>query len=160
MAARSLQPDPACCMARRTVGTMARRCSRDASSGTTPPYLPCVASCEATTEESTRSPSSTTAAAVSSQEDSIPRMRIAHRGDAGIGQSFQLEDLHPDRLALHHHRAEWVDLRHVAQLVQRRLADDDMGLEDLVLAFQARRQVDAVTDGREVRSEERRVGKE
>src|SRR5260370_41965063 len=119
---------------------MARSCSLDARPGTTPAYLPCVESWEATTEESTRSPSSTTAAAVSSQEDSIPRMRIAHRGDAGIGQSFQLEDLHPDRLALHHHRAEWVDLRRVAQLGHRRLAADDMGLEGLGLAFPARRQ--------------------
>jgi len=32
--------------------------------------------CEATTDESTRSPSSTTAAAVSSQDDSMPRMRV------------------------------------------------------------------------------------
>jgi len=37
----------------RTTGTMARRCSREASSGTTPPYLPWVIICEATTEERT-----------------------------------------------------------------------------------------------------------
>src|SRR5262249_47050047 len=59
----------------RTTGTMARKCSRDASSGTTPPYLPWVLIWEATIEESTRSPSSTTAAAVSSHDDSMPRMR-------------------------------------------------------------------------------------
>src|SRR3954451_18263032 len=64
----------ACCKASRTTGTIARRCSREASSGTTPPYLPCVSSCDATIEESTRSPSSTTAEAVSSQELSIPRI--------------------------------------------------------------------------------------
>src|SRR5260370_42509044 len=103
---------------------MARSCSLDARPGTTPAYLPCVESWEATTEESTRPPSSTTAAAFSSQDDSIPRMRIAHRGDAGIGEGRQLEDLHPDRLAFHHHRAQRLDLRRVAQLVQRRLADD------------------------------------
>src|ERR1035438_5040590 len=62
--------------ASRVTGTMARRCSREASSGTTPPYLPWVDICEATTDESTRSPSSTTAAAVSAQDDSMPRMRI------------------------------------------------------------------------------------
>src|ERR1035438_4317175 len=62
--------------ASRVTGTMARRCSREANSGTTPPYLPWVDICEATTDESTRSPSSTTAAAVSSQDDSMPRMRI------------------------------------------------------------------------------------
>ena len=61
--------------ASRTTGTMARRCSREASSGTTPPYLPCMAICEATTLESTASPLATTAAAVSSQEDSMPRIR-------------------------------------------------------------------------------------
>src|ERR1700682_4311811 len=55
---------------------MARKCSRDASSGTTPPYFAWVLSCDATTEESTRSPSSTTAAAVSSHDDSMARMRI------------------------------------------------------------------------------------
>ena len=47
-------------------------------SGTTPPYLPCVLICEATIEESTRGASSTTAAAVSSHELSIPRMSKLH----------------------------------------------------------------------------------
>src|SRR5579871_1206982 len=70
--------------ASRTAGTMARRCSREASSGTTPPYLPWVLICDATTDESTDSPFSTTAAAVSSQEDSMPRMRMlaAHQVDS------------------------------------------------------------------------------
>src|SRR5437762_9397466 len=102
-AERSSQLDPACSIASRTVGTMARRCSRDASSGTTPPYLPCVANCDATTEESARSPSSTTAAAVSSHDDSIPRMRIAHHWDRRLDQRLQLVNLHSDRLAFHHH---------------------------------------------------------
>ena len=62
---------------------MARRCSREASSGTTPPYLPCVESCEATTDDNTRTPSSTTAAAVSSHDDSIAKIRIV-RGYVAI----------------------------------------------------------------------------
>ena len=33
--------------ASRTTGTMARKCSREASSGTTPPYLPWTSICEA-----------------------------------------------------------------------------------------------------------------
>jgi len=44
-----------------------------------------VAICEATTEESTVSPFSTTDAAVSSQEDSIPRMNTIEHGNARIG---------------------------------------------------------------------------
>src|SRR5687768_6656642 len=76
MASRVSQLNCARCSASRTTGTMARRCSRDASSGTTPPYLPCVSSCAATTEESTVWASSTTAAAVSSHELSMARIRI------------------------------------------------------------------------------------
>jgi hypothetical protein len=53
---------------------MALRCSRDANSGTTPPYGKCVAICENTTLERICSPERTTEAAVSSQELSIPRM--------------------------------------------------------------------------------------
>ena len=47
---------------------------RDAISGTTPPYSACSSICEAITPESTRRPSATTAAAVSSQEDSTARI--------------------------------------------------------------------------------------
>src|SRR5262245_31222402 len=78
IAASDRSSTPADSSASRTTGTIARRCSRDASSGTTPPYFPWVLIWEATTEESTRPPSSTTAAAVSSQEDSIPRIRTTH----------------------------------------------------------------------------------
>src|SRR5438874_11478322 len=60
--------------ARRTTGTMPRRCSREASSGTTPPYGWWVANCENTTFDAVCSPERTTAAAVSSQELSMPRM--------------------------------------------------------------------------------------
>src|SRR5438270_9197355 len=70
-AAKSDKTNPLWLRASRTTGTTARRCSREASSGTTPPYLPCVSSCDATTDERTPSPSSTTAAAVSSHELSI-----------------------------------------------------------------------------------------
>jgi len=55
-------------------GTMARKCSRDASSGTTPPYLPCTENWLATMEDKTRVSSSITAAAVSSHELSIARI--------------------------------------------------------------------------------------
>src|SRR5579884_952537 len=78
IAARSAIRVPDCCKASRVTGTIARRCSREASSGTTPPYLPCVESCDATIEERMAGrpwACSTTAAAVSSQEDSMPRMR-------------------------------------------------------------------------------------
>ena len=75
--------------ASRTAGTMARRCSREASSGTTPPYLECVAICELITDDRMREPSSTTAAAVSSQEDSMPR--IEHLGP-GLSVSLKVYD--------------------------------------------------------------------
>src|SRR6185437_13365874 len=75
IASRSSNPTPDSAIAARTTGTMARRCSRLASSGTTPPYRACVAICEATTDESVRAPRSTTAAAVSSHELSMPRIR-------------------------------------------------------------------------------------
>src|SRR5215472_8864259 len=63
----------ACCSASRTTATTARRCSREASSGTTPPYLPCVSNCEATMEERMVHSSAMTAAAVSSHEDSMAK---------------------------------------------------------------------------------------
>src|SRR6185437_1180899 len=63
------------CSASRTTGTMARRCSREASSGTTPPYGACVAIWEETTFDNTCAPSRTTAAEVSSHELSMPRIR-------------------------------------------------------------------------------------
>ena len=66
---------PARSSASRTTGTMARKCSREASSGTTPPYLPCIAICDATTLREHRRAICHHAAAVSSQEDSMPRMR-------------------------------------------------------------------------------------
>jgi hypothetical protein len=54
-----------------------RRCSREASSGTTPPYLRWMSICEETMLERMRRPSATTAAAVSSQEDSMPRISFS-----------------------------------------------------------------------------------
>src|SRR6267142_1473714 len=63
---------PASASAFSTTGTMTSRWRREASSGTTPPYGAWIASCEATTLESTRRPSARTAAAVSSHELSMP----------------------------------------------------------------------------------------
>src|SRR5438552_5314807 len=62
--------------ARRRTGTIVATCWREATSGTTPPYWAWTRTCEATTSERTRRPSSTTAAAVSSHEVSIPRTFI------------------------------------------------------------------------------------
>src|SRR5215210_3041065 len=53
------------------------RCSREAISGTTPPYGRCAASWLDTTDASTRPSPSSTAQAVSSQEVSMPRTRGA-----------------------------------------------------------------------------------
>src|SRR5260221_9077645 len=120
MADRSSKPVWACSNARRTTDTMARRCSREASSGTTPPYLPWVASCDAMTEERMLALSSTTAAAVSSQEVSIPRMRIVswgldlaqfnyHLPESSIAQE-PLEDRAASRmLVLHRSQGRWED---------------------------------------------------
>ena len=60
----------------RVTPQMASVCAREAISGTTPPYSLCISICEATTLESSVRPSSTTAAAVSSQELSKPKIRI------------------------------------------------------------------------------------
>src|SRR5262249_8931209 len=68
---------PASEAARRITGTMVAMCWREATSGTTPPYAACTSTCEATTSERTLRPSSTTAAAVSSQEVSIPSTSTA-----------------------------------------------------------------------------------
>src|SRR5215510_14540840 len=67
---------PAVAKASPTTSLIFSRCSREASSGTTPPYFLCVAICEAMTFERTLTPSSMTAAAVSSHELSIPRVSI------------------------------------------------------------------------------------
>ena len=67
---------PALSIASLTTGIIDSMCLREASSGTMPPYFACMSSCEETTEESTFLPSSTTAAAVSSHELSIPNTSI------------------------------------------------------------------------------------
>src|SRR5205823_2546208 len=76
MASTSCSFRRACPSASRTTGTICRKCSREASSGTTPPYLRCTSSCDATILDRISRPSTTTAAAVSSQEDSMPKMRV------------------------------------------------------------------------------------
>src|SRR5262245_38398255 len=72
---------PAAASASPTTSPIFSRCSREASSGTTPPYFLCVAICEAMTFERTLTPSSMTAAAVSSHELSIPRISIGPHHD-------------------------------------------------------------------------------
>src|SRR5215813_8484805 len=72
---------PAAANASPTTSPIFSRCSREASSGTTPPYFLCVAICEAMTFERTLTPSSMTAAAVSSHELSIPRVSIGPHYD-------------------------------------------------------------------------------
>src|SRR3970282_250067 len=107
-------------------GTMASRWRREASSGTTPPYGAWIASWEATTLDSTRRPSASTAAAVSSQELSIPSTSIVEprgvrrrllRPDLDLGgasRALQLEDAH--RLD---HVDRPLDLDVLPQLLQR-----------------------------------------
>src|SRR6266508_1619813 len=76
MPSKSLSPMPAASRARLMTGTITSVCRRDASSGTTPPYGPWTSSCEATMLDRILRPPSRTAAAVSSQEVSIPRTII------------------------------------------------------------------------------------
>ncbi len=76
-ASRSARVAPASRSARSTTGTIASAWARHASSGTMPPYCSCSSAWLATTSESTsRSPRST-AAAVSSQEVSMARIRVS-----------------------------------------------------------------------------------
>ncbi len=71
IAARSGPLTLACSRACSITGMIRCRCARAAISGTTPWYFECSSSCEATTELSTVKSSRITAAAVSSQVDSI-----------------------------------------------------------------------------------------
>src|SRR5450759_4879005 len=57
-------------------------CWREATSGKTPPYLACRSIWDATTLEIRQRPSTMIAAAVSSQEDSIPNTRADGKVDA------------------------------------------------------------------------------
>src|SRR5258707_7222925 len=83
-APRSVHVTAACSSARSTTPQMSRICWREASSGTTPPHSRWIGTWEATMLERIAhgvavSPvSSTTAADVSSQDASIPTMRM-HR---------------------------------------------------------------------------------
>ena len=69
----SFSDTEAAASASRMIGMRFFRCSRDASSGTTPPYFLWMSICEETMLDRTMS-SLSTAAAVSSQEVSIPRV--------------------------------------------------------------------------------------
>src|SRR5664279_5559715 len=84
----SVVPDPP--SASRITGVTNSRCRRDAISGTTPPYCACRSACDATTFERMFPTSSTTAAAVSSQLVSRPRI-TAPTSESGPGP-----DLVPD----------------------------------------------------------------
>ncbi len=72
----SSRPDPASDSACSTTGRTWRICSREASSGTTPPYRLCTGTWEEMTLARSPAEASYTAAAVSSHELSIPRTRI------------------------------------------------------------------------------------
>src|SRR3989304_6133843 len=77
------RPDPASARARSTTGTTERICSREASSGTTPPYRLWTGTWEETMLARRPAEESYTAAAVSSHELSMPRTRISstyHKG--------------------------------------------------------------------------------
>jgi hypothetical protein len=67
---------PAAASASRSTGRIFSRWARLAISGTTPRYFACSSTCDATIFERTKYPSATTAAAVSSQVDSMPRIRL------------------------------------------------------------------------------------
>ena len=88
--------------ARSTTPQMSRTCWREASSGTTPPHSRWISTCDATTFERiahgrAASPvSSTTAAAVSSQEVSMPRMSMLKFG----GRAAVRLDRLPQRLGV------------------------------------------------------------
>src|SRR3954469_26042541 len=85
-----------------TAGQLAR-CSREAISGTTPPYGRCAASWLDTTDDSTRPAPSSTAQAVSSQEVSMPRTSgraMAESLPLHLHLSRILQQPHPRRLRL------------------------------------------------------------
>src|SRR6266536_2439050 len=84
---------PASMSASSTTPLMSSTWARLASSGTTPPYGACSSTWLDTIDERTRRPSSTTAAAVSSQDVSMPRMRTLKVVSPALG-------LLDDRLAL------------------------------------------------------------
>src|SRR6267143_413038 len=94
----------------RTTRGSSVMCARDASSGTTPPYSRWT-SCAAAMLERMR-PSSTTAAPVSSQEVSMPRMRMG-----GVCPSLPL---HHDSRIRQHRRAIVLDFEEPAGDVIRR----------------------------------------
>src|SRR3990170_2124554 len=76
-ASMASSPAWACDNACSTTAKMLSTCMREATSGNTPPYWACWAACEATMLERMKRPFSTTEAAVSSQEVSMPRMRVS-----------------------------------------------------------------------------------
>src|SRR5690606_25719055 len=73
---------PAWRSASSMTGSISSRCRRDATSGTTPPNFWCTSICDATTLERMMRPCSTTAAAVSSQLVSMPKMSLKSADDS------------------------------------------------------------------------------
>src|SRR2546422_162218 len=113
---------PASASAFSITGTMTSRWRREASSGTTPPYGAWIASCEATTLESTRRPSASTAAAVSSHELSIPSTTI-RRPFARVARAAQTaRAMQP---------SPWPPAWHRPRCVGPRLLRPDLGLRVL-----------------------------
>src|SRR5688572_11805548 len=70
----------------RVSGRSRRMWSREASSGTTPPYSACIATCECSAWPTSPRPVSYRATPVSSQEVSMPRTTMARRAGMGEGR--------------------------------------------------------------------------
>src|SRR5574341_731087 len=92
-------------------------CMREATSANTPPYCACLAACEAMTFDKMVVPSATTAAAVSSQEVSIPRMRGmldvgGQRSEVGGQMAPPTSDLLPPT-------SDFFDLQHKILVIMR-----------------------------------------
>src|SRR5438552_14805060 len=122
---------PARARAASITGRRLRMWWREASSGTTPPYGPCTASCEDTTEAAS-SPSRSTAAAESSHELSIPRtITLARRLHCEEDRVVAAPHEEEEALAL----AAGLERLLVGVRVLHRLA---VHLEDHVAAPQAR----------------------
>src|SRR5205809_7772876 len=91
---------------------MTSMCMREATSGNTPPYWACLAACEATMLERIVVPSATTAAAVSSQEVSMARMRginemIKEQGARTKEQGSRIKEQGP-RIKVQGPRIKWL----------------------------------------------------
>src|SRR4051794_14445368 len=105
MPSRSRALTPASFSARPMVGTIASRCAREATSGTTPPKRACSSTLEATASASRVVPR-TMPTPVSSQEVSMPRTSgssamgvVSLYGGCGVGQAHH-QGVHVARLVV------------------------------------------------------------